>query len=331
MHISIKLSVTTIRLIAILQELTILNAIIVEHNLYSYYKLPGKPEQVPREFHILQFPYHNTTDTPTLSNMENYSIVNSNQKNYTNTQITKSALNTSVKYQVPTKSRGMSDRLTKIVSLCPYIIVRSDFVSKCFYANDVWKNPSPTVENLSVVEKNNESRNLESRTPLQNQKPLKKNVQATDKHVLAKIVPITQNKNGEVVCDGTSTVEEQMESAEAKSMNIDDENFAGHNTKSVEYAASADKRMPIKSVLKYLGSEKPIKRYNKKYFKSQPLRTSGEKYYDEQTNYQRGEKLHGFQNYYHRDEIYNDFIFYDDLQQNGHYVNRSRQLDNVQV
>ncbi|XP_017482406.1 PREDICTED: uncharacterized protein LOC108371366 [Rhagoletis zephyria] len=338
-------AIIKIRIIfTLLQELAIARGIIVERNLHAYYKLPIKPAQytIPQEYHILQCPYQNTSAIPTPENMDICVIINSyreEMKNATTTHTTKSPLHTKVKYQMPRKYRDVPMQLTKRPNTHPYMIVirpmRMGTESNCRYAKRLRLKPLPYyVEHLGIVKKDN-CRTLVQQSPLQSVKPPdQRTASARGRlNIVAKVKPITEHVEenvGEIVekvADNSavdSKAEASMDSEEAKSQSESEEEYAdygGHNKTFAKESILA----PKTSVLKYLGTKDAIEKLSKLHSRDRTLPMEGtERYFAEHNDLQRGEKAHGFQNYYHRDEIFNDHIFYDDLQQQGEYVNRDR-------
>ncbi|XP_011184139.1 uncharacterized protein LOC105213187 [Zeugodacus cucurbitae] len=321
-------------ILTILQELVMVRAIIVERNLHAYYKLPVNPEEYSQEYHILQCPYRNTTAIPTPENMDICVIVNAYRekvKNATTTARTKKTpLHTKVKYQMTRRYRENPKRFGKIRKIRPYMIVirpvRMKTESSCVLVAKALaqqQQQAPSYhEHLGIVKKDN-SRTLDHRTALNNQNPTDQRMVDTKlTHVFAKVTPITENANEEENTDEEDSKKEDAvakESNEMSSPKSSYEEFTDYDTRVL-----GEKNLPGNSVLRYLGAQAAIRKLGQRHAKDQPTNEHAERFFEESNNYQGGEKLQGFQNYYHRDEIFNDHIFYDDLQQHGHYTDRGR-------
>ncbi|XP_054747893.1 uncharacterized protein LOC129253504 [Anastrepha obliqua] len=344
MFATLNIAIITGRIIiTFLQELAIVRAIIVERNLHAYYKLPAKPTQsIPQEYHILQCPYQNTTTIPAPENMEVCVIVNNYREEMKNAT-TKSPLHTKIKYQMSRKYRGNPKRMTKRLKMPPYMIivrpVRTRAESNCPYAKLQRLSQFPYyAEHLKIVKKDNSRAVEQQRAALQNLKPPDQKLAGTreNQNILAKVIPITENieetlegkdEQSKETNKAINQGEAAMESDEADAKSESDEEYADYDT--YKKTSTEDKIiMPTDSVLKYLGTKEAIETLSK-HFRDRAMvgkvpKGNVEKYFGEHKDYKQGEKVHGFQNYYHRDEIFNDHIFYDDLQQQGHYSNRGR-------
>ncbi|XP_039947949.1 uncharacterized protein LOC120766473 [Bactrocera tryoni] len=317
--------------LTILRELVMVRAIIVERNLHAYYKLPVRPMEYSQDYHILQCPFQNTTAIPTPENMEICVIVNAYKeevKNATMARTLKTPLHTKVKYHVTRRYRKNPKRLKKIRKISPYMIVirpvRMRAETSCaLVAKALAQQQAPSYsEHLGIVKKDN-SRSFEHEKTLEGQKLTDQRMLDTKlAHVFAKVTPITENTTEEGNLDANEDRKENkdaMENDEVSSKELSDEEYPDYDTRMPE-----NKNVPENSVLRYLGAQAAIKKLSQKYKADQAPSEHAEKSFEESNNYQAGEKLQGFQNYYHRDEIFNDHIFYDDLQQHGHYNERGR-------
>lgn len=318
-------------ILTLFRELAMVRAIIVERNLHAYYKLPVRPAEFSQDYHILQCPYQNTTAIPTPENMEICVIVNAYReevKNATTLEITKNPINTKVKYRMTRRYRENPNRFGNIRKIRPYMIVirpvRMRTTTGCaLVAKALSQQQAPSYqEHLGVVKKDN-SRSLEHNRALMSQKPKDQRMLDTKlAHVFAKVTPITENVTEEENTDekdGKKEDKDTMKNDEISSKELSDENYTDYDTRML-----GGKNLPENSVLRYLGAQAAIKKLSQRHTKDQPPGEHTEKFFKESTNYRGGEKVQGFQNYYHRDEIFNDHIFYDDLQQHGRYDDLGR-------
>nr|XP_014089498.1 uncharacterized protein LOC106617049 [Bactrocera oleae] len=318
-------------ILIILRELVMVRAIIVERNQHAYYKLPIRPMEYSQEYHILQCPFQNTTAIPTPENMEICVIVNAYRedvKNVTIARTAKTPLHTKVKYQMTRRYRENPKRLRKIRKIHPYMIVirpiRMRAETSCaLIAKSLAQQQSPSYqEHLGIVKKDN-SRTLEHKIALDGQNPTDQRMLDTKLgHVFAKVTPIAENASEEEnteANDRRKEDEDAIKNDEVSSKELSDEEYPDYDTRMLD-----NKSVPENSVLRYLGAQAAIKKLSQKYKTDKPPGEHTEKFFKESNNYQAGEKVQGFQNYYHRDEIFNDHIFYDDLQQHGHYNDRGR-------
>ncbi|XP_029406186.2 uncharacterized protein LOC115066180 [Bactrocera dorsalis] len=323
--------ITANLVLTILRELVMVRAIIVERNLHAYYKLPVRPTDYSQEYHILQCPFQNTTAIPTPENMEICVIVNAYREEVKNTTIPrkiKTPLHTKVKYQMTRRYRKNPKGLKKIRKIRPYMIVirpvRMRTETSCaLVAKALAQQQAPSYrEHLGIVKKDN-SRTLEHKRGLERQKLTDQRMLDTKlAHVFAKVTPITANATEAENIDPNEDRKEDedvKENYEVSSKEYLDEEYHDYDTHIPE-----NKNVPENSVLRYLGAQAAIKKLSQRHKTDQPPSENAEKFFEESNNYQAGEKLQGFQNYYHRDEIFNDHIFYDDLQQHGHYNERGR-------
>ncbi|CAD6991754.1 uncharacterized protein LOC110118979 [Ceratitis capitata] len=348
MSVTLNFAFITAKLFIIfLREFAVVRSIIVERNLHAYYKLPTKPAplaSISKEYHILQCPFQNISVIPTPEKMEICTIVNTYREerdNGTTSRTIKNPLHTKVKYQMPRRHKEKHKKLSKSRKTRPYMIVlkpiRMGTGRSCAYTKALRQPQSSYhTEHFGIVKKDN-SRTLpvhDTISPLEHKATDQKLLETSQTNVLAKLTPITENFEENTRDNDEEASEEQKDEQDdlivSNSNQTSDEDYSGR-TGDVEN--EEDREAPKDSVLKYLGAKSAIEKLSKRLSNSRSVGRmlpgeQAEKFFAEHNDFQRGEKVKGFQNYYHRDEIFNDHIFYDDLQQHGHYNDRGRSLLN---
>ncbi|TMW50181.1 hypothetical protein DOY81_004740 [Sarcophaga bullata] len=261
----------------------IIQAIIVERNLHSYYRLPTstiKTSNSSEDFYILQCPFKSSLNIPTPKDMPICMIVGRHSENLEKEKELikakpRSQLNTQVDYRY-LKPPIKVIKVVKIRMGKPYVMYLKPVKN-----NENFKSPIP----IKLLIQN--SPKAVNQTTMVYPVPIVHKLQVNNDS-LALSTTINEAQKLTQVIKPTSQPDDFI-----------DDPFDEEDTQH--------------GPLKYLGVQDVLKQLKLK--QAPPHNPAAVN----ESNFQKGYRTKGYQNMYHRDELYQDHIFYDDLQQMGNY------------
>ncbi|XP_065371495.1 uncharacterized protein LOC135963520 [Calliphora vicina] len=282
----------------------IIQAIIVERNLHSYYRLPTttvKTSNDSEEYYILQCPFKSSLNIPKPQDMPICVIVGRHsddedkQKELVKAK-PRTTLNTQVDYRYLKPPKLV--KLVKIKHGKPYTMFLKPIAKKEF----TYKRPKTEIkEQYSAT-------NIKLYLP--NHKML------LNQSTVLYPVPLVQKLLTNDSMALSSINEPQKLTQTLKPPTDLEADFVDDPLDEDDTQASSPlKYLAVPDVLKQLQSTQQLPR---------PTATNrsvyqAEKFFADLKDSKKGFRTKGYQNMYHRDEIYQDHIFYDDLQQMGNY------------
>lgn len=282
----------------------IIQAIIVERNLHSYYRLPTttvKTSNDSEDYYILQCPFKSSLNIPKPQEMPICMIVGRHIRNEEKQKDLikakpRTTLNTQVDYRYLKPPNLV--KLVKIKNGKPYTMILKPINQK----ETFYKRPKTEIKesfkatNIKFI--------------------LSPPKMALNKSTILYSVPLIQKIqiNDSLALSSTHEPQKLTQILEPPSTTMD--------TDFVDDPPDEEDTQP--GSLKYLGVQNALKKLQHTQPAPHPLATNqteykSEKFFANLKDFNKGYRTKGFQNMYHRDEIYQDHIFYDDLQQMGNY------------
>ncbi|XP_075145229.1 uncharacterized protein LOC142220143 [Haematobia irritans] len=302
-------------LVNVIQQLVIVQSIIVERNLYSYYRLPisaVRRNNGNQEFFILQCPFKSSLNIPKPEEMEVCKIIDK-YKNSTR-DMEKSEEDMAQEFNKTTTRFKADHRVLKPpkevkwfklkMRKKPYKVYIKPYKVKHYYNR-------PKTEIKEQFKATNVRLYLDRPKPLVTTKftLTRQPIHIEDSLSLSsslkpKIVNQTTNKpSKELSMSNETDYDDDYDS------DIDSEEINSEKPTALKFLGTKD---VLSKLQQALSKDRPAHPKNASVDKSQ-------KFFVESNKYKKGYKTKGYQNMYHRDEIYQDHIFYDDLQQKGNY------------
>lgn len=300
--------VYTVLILNILLDFQI-QAIIVERNLHSYYRLPTttiKTSNDTEDYYILQCPFKSSLNIPKPQEMPICIIVGRHSDNEEKQKelmkakpVTK--LNTQVDYRYL-----KSPNLIKLVKVDrkgkPYTMLLKPIKKPEMY----YKRPKTEIReqikatNIKVFLPNTKMSYNQSSTILYP-------------------IPIVHKMfvNDSLALSSTHEPQRLTQTLKPPPEPEDSNDF--------EDDPMDEDDVPVVSPLKYLTVPDTLKKLQQTQNLPRPMiahnntEYKAEKFFADLKDYKKGFRSKGYQNMYHRDEIFQDHIFYDDLQQMGNY------------
>ncbi|XP_023295629.2 uncharacterized protein LOC111678490 [Lucilia cuprina] len=282
----------------------IIQAIIVERNLHSYYRLPTttvKTSNDSEEYYILQCPFKSSLNIPKPQDMPVCIIVGRHSENEEKQkELIKAKPRTNLNTQVDYRYLK-PPKLLKVVTMKngkPYTMYLKPINKKL----ETYKRPKTEIKEMYKA--TNIKLLLPNPRMLLNQSTILYPVPMVQKMLINDSVALSSTNEPQKL---TQTL--QPPPSEMETDFVDD---------------PLDEEDTQASLLKYLGVQDTLKQLQLSQKLPRPKATNqtvfkGEKFFADLKNYKKGYRTKGYQNMYHRDEIYQDHIFYDDLQQMGNY------------
>nr|XP_013107912.1 unnamed protein product [Stomoxys calcitrans] len=284
----------------IMQQLVIVQSIIVERNLHSYYRLPiaaVRRSNTSEEYFVLQCPFKSSLNIPKPEDMEICEIIGKYQNHREQEQTPARKTLSEEKYGSRVKAEH---RLLKPPKEVKWIKIKKRNPQKVYLKpykrKDYYKRPKTEIK--EQYKATNVRVFLNSPKSLA---PEKFNLNRE----LEDSLPFSSSLKPKIV----KQPEQHLEHNDSKEKSNDSETKSEHH------------QQVSNSPLKYLGTKDALNKLQKQRhsqtFSGAPEKS--EKFFVESNKYKKGFKTKGYQNMYHRDEIYQDHIFYDDLEQKGKY------------
>lgn len=310
-----KTSLIALKILAgIMQHLAMVQGIIVERNLHSYYRLPVaavRRSNASDDYFVLQCPFKSSLDIPKPKDMGVCTIVDRYSHNQRDDEI-KPVTEHTIKPKHFQNSKAEHRNLKPPPKQVKWIKIKKRKPppkkmmmkkGKPFKMKEYYKRPKTEIKEkytatnvrlyLDHPKAASETKIVVNGKPVQVHDTL-----ASSSSVKPKIVKNPRDK--QKLADSDDFIDEDFsDSGEIEKQH------SSHN-----------------SPLKYLGTKDVLNKLQLQKKPSPESRGSAdktEKFFAQSNKYKKGFKTKGYQNMYHRDEIYQDHIFYDDLQQRGNY------------
>lgn len=278
----------------------IIQAIIVERNLHSYYRLPTstiKTSNSTEDFYILQCPFKSSLNIPPPKDMPVCIIVGRHTESHDKEkQLIKARPRSQLNTQVDYRYLKPPMKLIKVVKIKmgkPYAMYLKPVNDNGSLKKEQYKSTIPIKLLIQNPPKIMNQSTVVYSVPIVNKLPVVNDSLAlsstTEVQKLKQVIKPTQQPDDDFIDDP-----------------VDDEDTQ-HGP--LKYLGVQDtlKQLKLKQAPPYNPANSNETEYN------------SEKFVNDLKNYKKGFRTKGYQNMYHRDEIYQDHIFYDDLQQMGNY------------
>ena len=287
----------------------IIQAIIVERNLHSYYRLPTstiKTSNSSEDFYILQCPFKSSLNIPSPKDMPICMIVGRHSENQEKEKELikakpRSQLNTQVDYRY-VKPPIKVIKVVKMRMGKPYVMYLKPVKTNEGFKTEQYKSPIPMklpIQNPS---------NIVNQTTMVYTVPIIHKLQVNNDSLALSTTLKEAQKLTQVIKKPTSQPDDYIDDP------VDEEDTQ-HGP--LKYLGVQDALKQLK--LQQAPPHNPVAA-NETVYKL-------EKFFNDLKNFQKGYRTKGYQNMYHRDELYQDHIFYDDLQQMGNYRIQKKHLE----
>ncbi|KAM7362712.1 uncharacterized protein ACRADG_013282 [Cochliomyia hominivorax] len=285
----------------------LIQAIIVERNLHSYYRLPTttvKTSNDTEDFYILQCPFKSSLNIPKPQEMPVCIIVGRHSENEARQKdLIKakpmSSLNTQVDYRY----------------LKPPKIVKVVKVQKHAKPYSVMLKP---LKHLAESFSKRPKTEIKEQIKATNIKVFLPNPKMTTPNHSTVLypVPIVHKTiaNDSLALSSTNESQKLRQKVKPPAKEVSDD-FVDDPMDEDDVEVSPLKYLGVQDALKKL----QLTQQSPRPFSSNDSVYKAEKFFADLKDYKKGFRTKGYQNMYHRDEIYQDHIFYDDLQQSGNY------------
>lgn len=324
-RIRIRLVLSTQLLVDILQRVTLLQAVVVERNLLTYYRLPTSStasqtflnSNDTNSYYVMQCPFRPTLTIPKPREMPICVIVgrfSETGPSYSTYPAKQQKLNTRVDYglsrsQARSKTKHKPKRMIKVVK------VKSSSL----------QHPPPVTIRRPTA--NPTYHRSKSTNTLRRSKPLRSELD--NERTILKPIRVAQDYEEDFLLDEPMSSSEEEEEKEEKAAASNSKEKHSNVTHPLRGGAAAEmsKEESNYSPLKYLGVKDAIEVLKiQNPGKNAPFGDT-EKFFADQKNYTKGVQTKAYHNIYHRDESFNDHIFYDDVQQHGNYDHHQKVFD----
>lgn len=326
--ICLKFAVTTQIVLDILQRIILLQAVVVDRNLLTYYRLPTTYKAAQSllnssdiSYYVMQCPFQATLTIPRPHEMPICTIVGrfteSNPYNRQKNRYSKRKLNTRVDYDLTpparSKTKHKAKRMLKLVKIKPsqpQVAVRRPHPN----------NPLPKTAKHSKPKGRSEAD--QKRTIL---KPIRVTEDYDDDNAdfLFDDPSLSSEEEVSETKDSTLLYHERHQKEKSGNSNVTKSN--GPKNAATEMSKEESNYSP----LRYLGVKDAIDVLKTQSPAQKSPFGDTEKFFADQKNYTKGVQTKAYHNIYHRDETFNDHIFYDDVEQHGNFDHHQKALDDV--